>query len=171
MKDLPQNFWCHGGVVTPPLGVFLAKWRRPLVQNTSDTSRISAASLDIKHSHTARSLQHQPVMAHQEVRSHILILSDPNGSAHVGWAEMYDGRFIPALKTALEEDDDENGGIQQIVRCAMKTVVAACEALIQIHWLGGLVVFFYRVTLSTSVNHQLFEPKLFAPCWFYYTHT
>ena len=67
----------------------------------------------------------------QEVRSHILILSDPNGSAHVGWAEMYDGRFIPALKTALEEDDDENGGIQQIVRCAMKTVVAACEA--QIH--------------------------------------
>ncbi|CAL1135101.1 unnamed protein product [Cladocopium goreaui] len=63
----------------------------------------------------------------KEVRSHILILSDPNGSAHVGWAEMYDGRFIPALKTALEEDDDENGGIQQIVRCAMKTVVAACE--------------------------------------------
>ena len=38
----------------------------------------------------------------QELRSHVLILSDPNGSAHVGWAEMYDGRFIPALKTALE---------------------------------------------------------------------
>lgn len=29
-----------------------------------------------------------------------------------------------------QEDDDENGGIQQIVRCAMKTVVAACEATI-----------------------------------------
>ena len=73
----------------------------------------------------------------QELRSHILILSDPNGSAHVGWAEMYDGRFIPALKTALEEDDDENGGIQQIVRCAMKTVVAACEAQIHTDSLTG----------------------------------
>eukprot|EP00434_Breviolum_minutum_P007684 symbB.v1.2.006778.t1/scaffold396.1/size242164/5 len=63
----------------------------------------------------------------KEVRSHLRILSDPSGSARTAWAEMYDGRFIPALKTALEEDDDENGGIQQIVRCAMKTVVAACE--------------------------------------------
>lgn len=27
-----------------------------------------------------------------------------------------------------QEDDDEKGGIQQIVRCAMKTVAAACEA-------------------------------------------
>eukprot|EP00913_Durusdinium_trenchii_P011270 g10583.t1 len=57
----------------------------------------------------------------------MLILSDPDRSAHTGWAEMYDGRFVPALKHALEEDDDEKGGIQQIVRCAMKTVAAACE--------------------------------------------
>ncbi|CAK9079200.1 unnamed protein product [Durusdinium trenchii] len=63
----------------------------------------------------------------KEMRSHRLILSDPDRSAHTGWAEMYDGRFVPALKHALEEDDDEKGGIQQIVRCAMKTVAAACE--------------------------------------------
>ncbi|CAJ1394192.1 unnamed protein product [Effrenium voratum] len=63
----------------------------------------------------------------KEMPSLIRILSDPDTSAHAGWAEMYDGRFIPALKHALEEDDDNRGGVQQIVRCAMKTLAAACE--------------------------------------------
>ncbi|CAE7939934.1 unnamed protein product, partial [Symbiodinium necroappetens] len=62
----------------------------------------------------------------KELRSHIRILQDPDGSAHAGWAEMYDGRFIPAIKQALEEDDDDRGGIQQIVRCTMKTIASAC---------------------------------------------
>ena len=38
----------------------------------------------------------------KEMPSLIRILSDPDTSAHAGWAEMYDGRFIPALKHALE---------------------------------------------------------------------
>lgn len=45
----------------------------------------------------------------QEVRSHLRILSDPSGSARTAWAEMYDGRFIPALKTALEDWAVQNG--------------------------------------------------------------
>ena len=32
----------------------------------------------------------------KELRSHIRILQDPDGSAHAGWAEMYDGRFHPS---------------------------------------------------------------------------
>ena len=62
----------------------------------------------------------------KELRSHVRILQNPDESAHAGWAEMYDGRFIPAIKQALEEDDDERGGIQQIVRCTMKTIASAC---------------------------------------------
>ena len=62
----------------------------------------------------------------KELRSHIRILQDPDGSAHAGWAEMYDGRFIPAIKQALEEDDDDRGGVQQIIRCTMKTIASAC---------------------------------------------
>ena len=41
-------------------------------------------------------------------------------SAHEGMANTFPG--------FSQEDDDENGGVQQIVRCAMKTVAAACEA-------------------------------------------
>lgn len=64
----------------------------------------------------------------KEARSHATILADPEGSAHSGWAEMYDGRFVPCLKQALEEDDDGRGGVQTIVRCSMKAVASACRS-------------------------------------------
>ncbi|CAE8734244.1 unnamed protein product, partial [Polarella glacialis] len=64
----------------------------------------------------------------KEVRSHLKILSDPEGAAHSGWAEMYDGRFMPSLKRALEEDDDDRCGIQTIVRCSLKTLASAAES-------------------------------------------
>lgn len=62
----------------------------------------------------------------KEVKSHLAILSDPDGAAHSGWAEMYDGRFVPCLKQALEEDDDGRGGVQTILRCTMKSLASAC---------------------------------------------
>ena len=77
------------------------------------------------------SLQHQPVIPHQEVRSHILILSDPNGSAHVGWAEMYDGRFIPALKMALEaavwSSPNESDQLRDPGGCCRKMTMSMVE--------------------------------------------
>ena len=106
------------------------------------------------------------------------------GAAHAAWAEMYEGRVLPVLKKALEDDvptmvlkrmlsfrtasilltrfkqssfwtaliprgngentprthphtntsgiapeeeDDDRGGIQTIVRCSMKTLASACH--------------------------------------------
>lgn len=64
----------------------------------------------------------------KEAPSHVTILSDPEGCAHAGWAEMYDGRFVPCLKQALEEDDDSCRGVQTIVRCSMATLASACRS-------------------------------------------
>uniref|UniRef100_A0A7S4SDH3 MYND-type domain-containing protein n=1 Tax=Alexandrium monilatum TaxID=311494 RepID=A0A7S4SDH3_9DINO len=64
----------------------------------------------------------------KEARSHVNILADPEGAAHSNWAAMYDGRFVPCLKQALEEDDDDRGGVQTIVRCSMKTVASASRS-------------------------------------------
>jgi len=64
----------------------------------------------------------------KEARCHVNILSDPEGAAHASWSEMYDGRFLPCLKQALEEDDDDRGGVQTIVRCSMKTVASASRS-------------------------------------------
>ncbi|CAJ1461534.1 unnamed protein product, partial [Effrenium voratum] len=96
----------------------------------------------------------------KEMPSLIRILSDPDTSAHAGWAEMYDGRFIPALKHALEEDDDNRGGVQQIVRCAMKTLAAACEALRglgRFGWLSACRVSVSSISLFGSSNSCRFN--------------
>jgi len=65
----------------------------------------------------------------REVDKQIVIMTDPDNLAHSGWSEMYEGRFGgPAMKKALEEDDDGRQGLQSILRCTLKSLASACKS-------------------------------------------